>query len=405
MEKSPGITRGTWPRYYCWNDTSYLEFKTFKAVLTKVAEVWHGHPGIPALLFGDQLAAHRLADVIDFSLELGLFLFSLHKNPSQISPPLDEAPFGAVQAVTRRNHEAAVMDGIWTSSSTRDALLIAAYAAKRRAFTRPVNIGAFRWCGLWLFEPSLEQANVGANLGMASTGETSVEAARSAVAAVIQLAQDCVAAAAARMTQGRAVVKKGEVRSQFLLLEKHRQAVAAAEKQRQEKPDGSAARASKKTDIERERAKSLAARKQRRCRVYCDKEYRGAKAWTGCPCHTCWVCLGRNKSFQAGVEMAQHVEKCSGPDVDRGGSSGEEKGRSSDQRRRELGVAAKRLFTSGSPIAALYSEVRLSTPPSPECDCVVQDVTFCNCLMHPALEKQSINRLALTGALQILSLP
>lgn len=54
MEQAPSITRGTWPCYYCWNDTGFLDADTFKAVLGKVAEVWNNlHPGIPALLFGD----------------------------------------------------------------------------------------------------------------------------------------------------------------------------------------------------------------------------------------------------------------------------------------------------------------------------------------------------------------
>lgn len=80
-------------------------------MLTKVAEVRHElYPGIPALLFSDQLAAHRRADAVEFALELGLFLFSIPNNSSHITQPLDGFPFGALQAVTRRNHETAVMD-------------------------------------------------------------------------------------------------------------------------------------------------------------------------------------------------------------------------------------------------------------------------------------------------------
>lgn len=221
------------------------------------------------------------------------------------------------------------MDGMLTISRTRDALLMAAYAAERRAFIRPVMIAAVLRCGLWPFDPTLLQANVRDNLGMVSTGETAVEAARTAAAVVIRAAQDRFAAAAASKTHGRAVVKKGEVHSPFLPLEKHRQAVSAAEKERQDKADRSAARASKKTEKERERAHKAAARKQRRCRVCAGKECRGGKAWTGCPCHTFWVCPGCTTAFQAGAEMAQHFKECPGPDVDRGTSSGEDDGRTS----------------------------------------------------------------------------
>lgn len=54
IEKALSKARGTLPRYYCWNDTGYLDADTFKAVLVKVSEEWRmRHPGIPALLFGN----------------------------------------------------------------------------------------------------------------------------------------------------------------------------------------------------------------------------------------------------------------------------------------------------------------------------------------------------------------
>lgn len=77
MVKSPVVTRGTRPRYYRWNDTGYLDVETFAAVLTKVAEVWdERYHGIPALLFGDQLAAYGRADVIELALDPELIFFS-----------------------------------------------------------------------------------------------------------------------------------------------------------------------------------------------------------------------------------------------------------------------------------------------------------------------------------------
>eukprot|EP00170_Pyropia_yezoensis_P003532 contig_14748_g3542 len=134
-----------WPRYYCWNTTGYLDADVFKAVLSKVADGFHrNYPGLEALLFGDQLAAHRRADFAKFALGLGLFLFSLSKNTSHITQPLDEAPFGSLQADRVRRNEAAVMDGMLTNTGSKDALMLAAYEAERRAFSRPVMFGAFR---------------------------------------------------------------------------------------------------------------------------------------------------------------------------------------------------------------------------------------------------------------------
>ena len=105
MENAPRVTRGTWPRYYVWNDSGYLDANVFKTDVTKVSEEFHTkYPGLKALLLGDQLSAHRRADIVDFALGLDLFLFCLSKNTSHITQPLDEAPFAALQADrVRRN--------------------------------------------------------------------------------------------------------------------------------------------------------------------------------------------------------------------------------------------------------------------------------------------------------------
>lgn len=325
METAPSSTRGTRPRYYCWTETGFINAETFKAVLAKVAQVWIArNPGIPALLFGDQLASHRLADIVEFGLGLGLFLFSLPKNSSHITQPLDEAPFGALQATTHRNHEKAVMDGMLATTSTRDSLLMAVYAAERRAFSGPVIRGAFRRCRLWPFDPALMQANVRANLGMASSCETPEEAARSAAAAVIQAAQERAGAALAKATSGRAVVQRGVLHSPFLLLEHHRKTQAEEAQERQEKAARRAARATRKAERERERLEPVAVRELRRCRVCVVKVLRGGKAWKGCTCGAFWVCPPCAKTFQAGVTMAQHVEDCPGPAVQESSRSSEE---------------------------------------------------------------------------------
>lgn len=281
-EEAPSSTRGTWPRFFSWNDSDNLDAGTSIAVLSKVAEVWKMRSsGIPALLFGDQLAAHRRADTVEYALDLGLFLFPLAKNTSQLIHPLDEAPSGVLHLVTRNNHEEAVMDGMLTNSKTRDALLMAAYDAERRGFTRPIIRLAFRRRGLRPFDPELMQSNVRANLGMVETGETPVEAARRATAAVLQDARERAADVRGTVASGRFMVQRGVFHSPFLLLEKHRQASAEAAKERQDNADRTPARAKKKAGKERDRAEKAAARALRRCCVCTDKEYRGGKAWTG----------------------------------------------------------------------------------------------------------------------------
>lgn len=89
--------------------------------------MWNNlHSGIPALLFGDQLASHRRADIVEHALCLGSFLFSLPKNSSHFNLPLDAAPFGASKADTTHCNETSMMDANLTNTSTRDTLLMAA---------------------------------------------------------------------------------------------------------------------------------------------------------------------------------------------------------------------------------------------------------------------------------------
>jgi len=321
MERAPSITRGTWPRYYSWIDTGFLDAGIFKEVLAKVAEVFHArYPGIQALLFGDQLAAHRRSDIVEYALGLGLFLFSLSKNTSHITQPLDEAPFGTMQADKVRRNEKAVMDGMLTNTNTRDALLLAAYAAERRAFTGPIIRGAFRRRGLWPFDPELMKANVRANLGLVDIGETAVEAARHAASEVIMAAQGRVDEARAGSSSGRAVVKRGVVHSPFLLLEQQRKVQEAAAKAEKDKAVRRVAREERKVNQERELAEKVASRELHRCRVCADKVHRGGKTWVGCACGAFWVCPACSKQLAAGEALAEHVTMCAGPPESGSGS-------------------------------------------------------------------------------------
>lgn len=123
------------------------------------------------------------------------------------------------------------MDAILTNSSTRDTLLLAVYAAQRRAFSRPAILGALQPCGLWPIDEKLMLASARINLGMVDAGETAVEAARSAAALVIQDAQGRVDKANVSVVDGRVVVTRGVVHAPFHLLDNHRKVQAEAAKE------------------------------------------------------------------------------------------------------------------------------------------------------------------------------
>lgn len=328
---APAITRGTWPRYYCWTDTGYLDADNFKGILANVAEEWRArNPGTPALLFADQLAAHRRADIVEYALGLGLYIFSLRKNTSHFNQPLDAAPFGALHTKKTHRTEEAMIDAILTNASTRDTLLQAAYEAERRAFGRPVISGAFRRCGLWPFDPDLMQAAARVTLGMHGTKETVVEAARRAAADVIQAAQQRVDESSAAVVSGRAVVKRGVVHSPVSLLEQHRRTEEETAKDKDAKDARRVERAENKAERDRPKAEKAASRELRRCRGCAGKVYCGGKSWTGCDCGLFWVCPPCSNSMQAGMAMAAHIKECTGPVGEACGSDSASEAQSSD---------------------------------------------------------------------------
>lgn len=253
--------------------------------MDKVAEEWHKcNPGIPALIFRDQLAAHRRPDVFEHTLRLGLYLNSLPPKTSCITQPLDESPFGSLQSDKTLRNEAALMDAILSNTDSRDTFLQATYVAERRAFARPIIHDAFRRCGLWPFNPDLTQANASINLGMVETGETNVNAARAAAVTVIQDAQARLKDSRAGSASGQAVVMRTVLHSPIALLEHHRELQEEAAKEDAAKAVRQAKRARKEADGVREWESKEATRKLRRYRLCVSKVHRGGKAWTGRKC-------------------------------------------------------------------------------------------------------------------------
>jgi len=202
------------------------------------------------------------------------------------------------------------MDGILTNTDTRDALMLAAYEAERRAFSRPVFIGAFFRRGLRPFDAKLMQANVKAILGLMETAETPIEAARRAASEVIQAAQARVQEAKAGTSCGKAVVVRGVVHSPFRLLKRQREIEEEEAKEKAAKATRAEECARERAEQEKKKVDKAAARKNRRCRMCVSKEHRGGKGWRVCQCGAFWVCPGCAKTLDAGIALARHLNEC-----------------------------------------------------------------------------------------------
>jgi len=182
--------------------------------------------------------------------------------------------------------------------------------AERRAFSRPIIVGAFGRRGLWPFSGELMKATVRANLGFVATGETAVDAARHAASEVIQAAQARVNAAKVGSASGKATLKRGVVHSPFILLQQRREADEEAATEEAAKVARREGRERKKEDNERVLAEKAEARESRRCRVCAGKVHRGGDQWVVCPCDAFWVCPGCAKLTAAGLALSEHIKAC-----------------------------------------------------------------------------------------------
>lgn len=75
LREAPRVNRRARPRYYCRSDKGFLVGETFGVVMDHFCtECAVRNPGRDALLFGEQLGAHRQAQVIEQCMARAVFL-------------------------------------------------------------------------------------------------------------------------------------------------------------------------------------------------------------------------------------------------------------------------------------------------------------------------------------------
>jgi len=113
LHDAPRTSRRCWSRFYCWTETGFLTGEAFEAVMDKFSDEWATrNPGIPSILFGDQLGVPGQLDIIERALGKAVYLIFLPQNTSNITQPLDEAPFGVFQRLVATGAQQGVIDGI-----------------------------------------------------------------------------------------------------------------------------------------------------------------------------------------------------------------------------------------------------------------------------------------------------
>jgi len=282
------------------------------------------NPGIPSILFGDQLGVHRQPDIIERALGKSVYLFLLPRNASHITQPLDEAPFGVFQRLVATGAQQGVIDGMLGDEGTRNALLEAAYAAKSRAFLPNVIIGAFRRCGLWPFDPERMLSQVADALGFGHTDSSTRGVSSAAVADVINEANSRAKASKKRTSTGSTVVLRAVLDAPDALLGQSKEIRANKASDEAVKAARAISRAHKWVRKAEKESVAAAARVATLCRVYATRTYREGKGWSGCGCGHFRVCPGCTNSMAAAQDLAGHLKECPGEVSDGSGSRGDE---------------------------------------------------------------------------------
>jgi len=92
-------TRSSWPRFYGWTETGFLDAPTFAAVMDLFCREWQVHnPGRECLLLGDKLRAHRQVAVVRSALQHGVVFWWLVANTSHFLQVLDDKCFARLKA-------------------------------------------------------------------------------------------------------------------------------------------------------------------------------------------------------------------------------------------------------------------------------------------------------------------
>jgi len=323
LHKAPRSSRRCWPRFYGWSKTGYLDGELFGAVMDNFVSEWEVcNPGVPAILFSDQLGVHRQPDVVERALEKAVYLWYLPKNTSHVTQPLDEAPVANFKSIVAAGAEQGAIDGMLSNEGTRNELLHAAFTAEARAFLRASIAGAFRRCGLWLFVPEPMIAQVADALGMGHSDQSTRGLAAAAAADVIQEASSRSKAAKNRSSTGSAVVQRSVLHAPDALLEQSRDNAANKASEDAVKAAKVVIRAHKKLKRVEDAEAAAAARIANLCKVCRGRTRRGGKGWTGSHCGSFWVCPACINTVESTSVMEGHLEECPGTDSDECSSEG-----------------------------------------------------------------------------------
>lgn len=303
-DAAQGSQRGKVPTKYMFSESGRVNERMYATIIQTFCEVWRTDTSLAAdsspsqlfaYVFADQLGAHRQLSTLKYALDRNIFLWSLPKNTSHITQPLDDAPYAQFKKNLVRYVGEFVDDALKADREPQmfKTLLQAAYAAVDAAFSEQAIKHAFEATRLYPWDKEAFLAHcreaVGAEIG--ETVDEMVTAAANAITAQFAAAKKREEQREAQHVQVVPGLKTflDDIHdpAELLRLGALHQELLAQQKARQE-----AEKAKRKRSAEeREQMKEEKAREREHntCRAEgCKRVWRGGQGWTVCGSCSTW---------------------------------------------------------------------------------------------------------------------
>jgi hypothetical protein len=157
--------RVSWPRFYAFTETGYINEEVFEKVMHKFIELWKlQHPGLHVNVFVDQLWSHINVSLIKYGIQNGVYLWFFVSNASHFMQPLDSTPNAHFKKNVRSYCGDAVFENLVANADLRSALFAAVYKAERDSYTRAVIKDGFLKTGIFPWDADKIRENARENI-------------------------------------------------------------------------------------------------------------------------------------------------------------------------------------------------------------------------------------------------
>lgn len=319
--------RGSPELHYMFSESGRVNDELYAKAIDLFTEKWKArYPnGLQCLLFSDQLSSHRKVDMIKKALKNNVLCWSLPRNTSHITQPLDDVVFGLFKGCLGATLHEFLRQDLHTQFSDSNVnvaklTLQAAYVAATKAFAPEPIRKSFKNTRLYPFIKDEWFAHVHEQVNRTITVEEDPLAGEAAAAVVAWLDGNSAATKAREEAHQSSPpsfkVLATDIHSPYSLVQTwdHHKDLLAAQEAVQQANQADRKRKAEERKAEKERA--AAERVHKVCKYPgCKKKFRSGSTWLSCRFCDQWRLCGNHKSLRAGqAQYARHLRACVPPE-------------------------------------------------------------------------------------------